>query len=370
MGNLIRLHVKYAIQRFKRLSAARNANAVCLIPVNINKSKGELLMIHVIQEILEEMRKRSVKDGRECYSEIVNDLTIVVEEKLQKYEADVEKKIGDLIEMFLSDKKLAGCSAGTISNYRLELNKFKQYVTKAIDELTAHDIKHYLSGFEHLKKSTLATKISTIKSFFSFLFDEEIIEKNPMRKIKRVKEEKNQPKYLNMDELLRLREACGSDIRKRAILEFLFESGCRISEIVGININDIDWSNRSVVVKGKGSKERTVYFHTNTFFFLKRYLAEREDNCPALFVTKIGEAKRIHPRSIQLELKQLGKLSGIEKRLHPHVLRHSFATHLLNRGMDIATVSELLGHEKLSTTQIYARVTEQKKKQDYNRYIA
>lgn len=324
----------------------------------------------LLQEVISELQIKAEQDQRPGYKEAINDLLCLYEAKISDYEKNVKKRNGDIIDQFLADKKLAGCSLETIKNYRIELTKFKNEVNKSIEEINDSDIKAYLTGFESLKKSTIATKTSILRSFFTYLVDEEIISNNPMRKIKRIKEEKKQPKYLSMEELLRLREAAGQDLRLRAILEFLFETGCRISEMVNIDINQIDWNNRSIIVKGKGAKERTVFFHTGTFYYLKKYLDSRLDSSPALFVTKIGGAKRIHPRTVQMELNKLGKKAYINKRIHPHMLRHTFATHLLNKGMDIATVGELLGHEKLSTTQHYARVTEQRKKEEYSRFIA
>jgi integrase/recombinase XerD len=172
-----------------------------------------------------------------------------------------------------------------------------------------------------------------------------------------------------MVEILKLREACKNDLRTRALLEILFETGCRVSEIVGVNREDINWEKRSIKIFGKGSKERTVYFHVNTYFYLTKYLATREDPHPALFVTKINPTERLHARSIQIIIKDLGKKANLTKNIHPHALRHTFGTYLLNKGMDISIVSELLGHERLSTTQIYAKLTESRKSSEYLKYF-
>ncbi|WP_051330942.1 site-specific tyrosine recombinase/integron integrase [Aneurinibacillus terranovensis] len=327
-------------------------------------------MVAFIDQLITEIKVQAEKDSREGYQDAIQDVLNLIESKVMGYVENVKLQNSNLVENFLAEKKLNGCSAGTIKNYRIELNKFKESIDKNVDEITDIDIKHYLSEFANLKKSTLSTKISVLKSFFSYLFDEELIKKNPMQKIKRMKEEKNQPKYLSMDEMLRLREGCGQDIRLRSLLELMFESGCRISEVCDIKKQDIDWETNSIIVKGKGSKERVVFFHTNTKHFLKRYLESRYDDCPFLFVTKKGIPRKVNPRSIQMEMKKLGIKSQISQGIHPHMLRHTFATYLLNKGMDISIVAELLGHEKLSTTQIYAKVTIQRKSAEYQRHIA
>ncbi|KIV58950.1 hypothetical protein TS64_04095 [Aneurinibacillus migulanus] len=328
------------------------------------------MLKRIMEEVVSELMMNAKVNQKEGYKEAVNDLLALLDSKVAEHEKNIEFNNEELIEKFLADKKLAGCAPGTIKNYQLELQKFKKAINKRVEDINDNDIKAYLASFKGIKNSTTSTKISILKSFFSFLLDEELIIKSPLRRIKRVKEEKNQPKYLRMDEMLQLREAVGDNLRLRSMCEFLFETGCRIGEMVALNIDDIDWESRSVKVRGKGSKERTVYFHTNTSYYLKKYLDRRLDNHPALFTTKIGEPRRVHPRSVQIEIKKLGKKAQIKKGIHPHMFRHTLATHLLNKGMEISTVSEILGHEKLSTTQIYARVTEQRKKEEYNRFIA
>lgn len=327
-------------------------------------------MDYVVKEIIIELKKREGTTKKRTHKKLISSIIHWIQEKVESIEDKIDNHNLDLIDRFLADKQLSGCSKGTIMNYRLELHVFKNSIQKTLTDISDVDIKNYLSSFTHLKKSTLTTKLSVLRTFFSYLVDEEIIFKNPLKKIKKIKEEKKQPKYLNMDELLQLREAIGDNLRLRSIFEFLYETGCRLSEIVDLNIDQIDWTNRSVLVKGKGSKERTVFFHTSTHYYLKKYLESRLDKHPALFITKIGEPRRMHPRTVQAEFKELGSKAGIGKKFHPHMLRHTFSTHLLNKGMDIATLAELLGHEKLSTTQIYAKITEQRKKEAYHRYIS
>ncbi|ERI07253.1 site-specific tyrosine recombinase/integron integrase [Aneurinibacillus aneurinilyticus] len=324
----------------------------------------------IYEEVLGEMLQKAEKRREAAYKEAVHDFIELINEKMTEHEKQASYDYQVAIEQFIADKRLAGCSTGTLKNYTLELQIFKKHINKPLQDITDADIKLYLGHFEHLKRATIATKTSILKSFFAYLMDEEIIQKNPMRKIKRVKEEKKQIRYLTMDEMLRIREAAGDNLRARCMLEFLFETGCRVSEMVQIRLDQIDWLNRSVIVRGKGAKERTVYFHVNAHYYLKKYLNTRLDNSPYLFAPRKGKARALSTRIVQSEIKKIGEKAGLNKRLHPHMLRHTLATHLLNKGMEISSVAEILGHEKLSTTQIYARITERRKKEEYIRYIA
>ncbi|WP_276913889.1 site-specific tyrosine recombinase/integron integrase [Aneurinibacillus aneurinilyticus] len=320
--------------------------------------------------LLEELLQKAERKKEIAYKEAVQDCIQLINEKINAYEKQATYDYQAAIEQFIADKRLTGCSPGTLKNYGLELQIFKKAINKPIQDVTDIDIKGYLSRFEHLKRATIATKTSILKSFFAYLIDEEIIQKNPMRKIKRIKDEKKQIRYLTMDEMLRIREAAGDDLRSRCMLEFLFETGCRVSEMVQVRLDQVDWLNRSVIVRGKGAKERTVYFHVNAHYYLKKYLNTRLDNSPYLFAPRKGKARVLSTRIVQSEIKKIGEKAGLNKRLHPHMLRHTLATHLLNKGMEISSVAEILGHEKLSTTQIYARITERRKKEEYSRYIA
>jgi len=326
-------------------------------------------MYEFIHDFLEEINKIGESHSNPAFKDAVIEISSLLEKKIQtKIQGNAENQ--KILERFLSEKNLSGCSKGTLSNYRFEIQKFLSVINKPVSTITGNDIKAYITSFSDQKKSTIATKLSIIKSFFYYLTEENIVESNPTLKIKKIKEDKLQPKFLTMVEMLQLREACGNDIRARAILELLFETGCRVSEIVNINLDEIDWEKRSVKIWGKGAKERTVLFHINTQYFLKEYLSTRSDNCPALFVSKTHPINRLTSRSIQLIIKNLGNKANLNKKIHPHVMRHTFSTYLLNKGMSIEIVAELLGHERLSTTQIYAKVSPTRKETEYFKYFS
>lgn len=214
----------------------------------------------------------------------------------------------------------------------------------------------------------MAKKLSVLKSFFSWLTNEEIIERDPTRKIKPPKKEKLLPKALTIEELELLREFC-TNRRERAILEVLYATGGRLSEIQALNIKDIDEQDMSARVIGKGNKEREVYFSFKSMFHLRKYIAERIDNNPALFVTEVKPHNRLSKRGIQREISKIAERAEIKKNCSPHTLRHSFATLTLNNGADIMAIQALLGHSSPATTQIYAHITDNRKKEQYRRHF-
>lgn len=272
------------------------------------------------------------------------------------------------VDTFLSAKKLEGLSPLTLEGYQLELKIFAEKIQKPADEVTTQDIRLYLSQFSELKLSSISTKLSTLKSFFGWLTEEEIIQRDPTRKIKPPKKEQRLPKALTIEELEILREACET-FRERALIEVLYATGCRLQEVVGINLEDINWHEGILNVIGKGDKERTVYLSFKAMYHLKKYLSSRTDKNTALFVATKKPHNRLGGRSIQREIKKIAARTDIKKDIHPHVLRHTFATLTLNNGADIATIQGILGHASSATTQIYAVVSDERKHQQYKKHL-
>lgn len=224
------------------------------------------------------------------------------------YNLDLMEKI----DTFLSAKKLEGLSPLTLEGYELELRIFADKVRKPVNEITTQDIRLYLSMFPDIKLSTLSTKLSRIKSFFAWLTEEEIIDRDPARRIKPPKTEKRLPKALTIEELEMIREHCET-YRERALIEVLYATGCRLSEVIGINKEDINWHEGTVNVIGKGDKERTVYLSFKAMYHLKKYLKSRTDDNPALFVTSKKPYNRLGARSIQREIKKIAARTDIKK---------------------------------------------------------
>lgn len=272
------------------------------------------------------------------------------------------------IHMFVSTKKLEGLSPNTIRGYILELRLFSDQVKKKAQDVTAADIRVYLGSLQGRKMSTVGRKLSVLKSFFGWLTSEELIQRDPTAKLKAPKTEKRKPKALTGEEFELLRETCATD-RQRAFLEVMYATGCRLSEIHQLNKKDIDYQNMSNSVIGKGNKEREVYHSWKSLFHLKKYLMTRTDDCEALFVTERKPYRRLTKRGIQREINGIAKRAGLEKTVSPHVLRHTFATMTLNNGADITAVQELLGHSSPETTLRYARISEERKREQHKKYL-
>lgn len=295
--------------------------------------------------------------------------TVVSKYYIQTVEPDeTHPDLQEKISLYLSAKRLDGLSNTTIENYKLELRLFSDKVKKKTQDITAADIRVYLGNLNHLKMSTIGTKLSVLKSFFAWLSAEEIIQKDPTAKLKSPKTEKRLPKALTIEELEMLRESCKT-IRQRAFVEVMYATGCRLAEVQQLNRKDINIQNMSTNVIGKGNKEREVYLSFKALFHLKKYLNSRADGCEALMVTERKPFHRLSKRGIQREIANIAKNAGLEKKVSPHVLRHTFATLTLNNGAELVAVQELLGHSSPETTLRYARITEERKHEQHKKYL-
>lgn len=199
------------------------------------------------------------------------------------------------------------------------------------------------------------------------LHEEGIIELNPASKIKEPRVGKQIPKFLTEREIDFLRDACFSPMEK-ALFELMFSTGCRIVEIVTLDRDSINWGSQSAIVRGKGDKEREVYFNIRCDIWLKNYLDSRDDNDPAIFVTE-RSPHRMSIAQMRYIIKRISKRAGINKTIHPHQLRHSYATHLLNNGAPLEVIQSLLGHEKSETTRIYAELSGRLRQEFYRKYF-
>lgn len=277
------------------------------------------------------------------------------------------KDTNQKLNMFLLSKKMEGLSHKTISNYKKTIQCFTEYVNKPLNQITTADIRTWLS-IRNIKISTVRYRLAVLRSFYNYLVAEEIVTVDPTRKMKSPKLEKRIPKALNNDELEVLREGCKT-LREKALFEIFYATGCRISEVYGLNKTDINWQERSLIVLGKGNKERIVFIGARAAHALKKYLDSRQDNESAVFVTERGKPRRLSSRSIQLIFKIIANRVAIHKNIHPHVFRHTLATALLNHGARLEDVQDLLGHSNPSTTQIYCKVSPERRKLAYKQHF-
>lgn len=276
------------------------------------------------------------------------------------------------IKYYLGAKKIDGLSERTLKNYKANLESFAAKVEKSAAKITTDDIRGYIAYLDetrHLKETSLQTHINTLRAFFGWLTVEEKIKKNPMAKIKSLKlDKKGARQALTVEELERLRDACRG-YREKALVEFLVSSGCRLSEVAQLRAADLNLADRSVQVTGKGDKDRVVYFSVRARLMIEEYMMQRKGG-DGLFVSSKSPYEPLKPRAIQRIVHSLSERAGLEGRVHPHLLRHTFATHALNGGMDVTVIQRLLGHEDIATTQIYAELNEEGVRHQYNKYVA
>lgn len=259
----------------------------------------------------------------------------------------------------------------TIKSYQLDLTDFFEYIeSKKINYLTItnHDVRGYLKYLDscNLKNSTISRRISTLRTFYNYLVDENIVENNVFHNVKNPKLEKKLPNYLNYNEMEELLESIDisttEGLEKRLLIEMFYSTGCRVSEMINVKISDIDFTNKTIRIMGKGSKERIVYFGDYASKYLDNYLSKVKRD-KYLFTNKKGEKLTVN--EVEQIVKDIMKHISIKTHVTPHTLRHTFATHLLNNGADIKTVQELLGHANLSTTGIYTHVSSDRLKDIY-----
>jgi integrase/recombinase XerD len=301
---------------------------------------------------------------------------VIAEEVLYKYDVVtketslVASDLEDKLQMYLAVKKLDGLSGKTLKNYHYELLRFGSYLRKPLSTVTTTDIRMYLANrCNGLKESTANSIRSYLKTFFGWLQNEKYIIDNPTSKIKPTKQPKRVREPLSEEEIELTRQACKT-IREQALLEFAYSTGARLSEIVGVNISDINWHERTLKVIGKGNKERIVYFSAKAKVYIRKYLAERGiSNSDALFIATKQPRARLGHRSIENEIKAIAQKSGIDKNVFVHILRHTFATLGLKSGMSINVLQSLLGHESLDVTMIYAQTDQETAQYEYRKHL-
>ncbi|MGI1658983.1 MAG: site-specific tyrosine recombinase/integron integrase [Desulfitobacterium sp.] len=249
----------------------------------------------------------------------------------------------------------------------LELSVETEQLT--VDQVDIYIVRSFLGQMTDrgLERKSMARKLSALRAFFKFLCSEGILQKNPVQRIATPKLGRKLPHFLSIEELNRLTQApdCTTLLgaRDQVILELLYGSGLRVSELAGLNRQDIEAESFLLRVRGKGNKERIIPLTRYSIEAIRNYLGMREDSQEALLLNYQGT--RLSVRSIRRILDHLALESGLSQHLHPHMLRHSFATHLLDGGADLRSVQELLGHAKLSSTQIYTHLTKERLREVY-----
>lgn len=288
-------------------------------------------------------------------------------------------KLSDLITEFLRylliDK---GYSENTIESYKRDLNKFLEYnKNTSIDNISNEDLKKYIKYLNDngLNEKSIARNISSLKSFYKFLVISKYISSNTSDSLYLPKIKKSLPSTLTEEEVMSLLDIDLTDnfsYRNKAMLELLYATGLRVSELINLKLQDIDFSQDIIRTFGKGSKERIIPIGDYAKEYLEKYIYEyrssmlKKDNNEYIFLNNHG--KQMTRQGFFKIIKKIAKEKGINKELSPHTLRHSFASHLLKYGADLRTIQELLGHSDISTTQIYTHITNEELKRNYNEF--
>ena len=287
-------------------------------------------------------------------------------------ENDSSKELSEqnLVELFLSAKRIEGCSEKSLKYYESTILALLDDLRKDVKHIVTDDIRTYLTDY-HARKQSSKVTIDNIRrilsSFFSWLEDEDYILKSPVRRIHKVKTGTSIKETYTDEALELMRDNC-TELRDLAIIDMLASTGMRVGEMVLLNREDIDFNERECVVFGKGDKERIVYFDARTKMHLLNYLNSRNDDNPALFVSLQKPYNRLQISGVEVRLRQYGKRLGLNK-VHPHKFRRTLATMAIDKGMPIEQLQQLLGHRRIDTTLQYAMVKQSNVKIAHRKYI-
>ena len=294
--------------------------------------------------------------------EIMQHLDIVA------YDYEVKKKETSLVvynhempylaKMFIVSKKVEGFSDGTLYNYTRYLSLFFWAIQKSPEQVCTNDIRVYLYKYQEERKvsnRSLNKVRDCLASFYKWMYVEGYIEKDPMIAIKQIKYEKKERKPITQIELEYLRRACETK-KQTAILEVLYSTGCRVSELAALKKSDIDWSEKTVHLFGKGKKHRVSFLNAKAEVALKEYLVTRKDENDYLFVSDRSPYNQMHTCGIQKIIREMAERSRdeIQNKVTPHVIRHTTATRMYENNADLGTIQKVLGHSNINTTMIYA----------------
>lgn len=294
---------------------------------------------------------------------------------IAKYEVIVDKQQENnlernYVELFLTAKRIEGCSEKSLKYYKSTIDRAISIVGKGVRQIETDDIRCYLIKYQEKNKSSKVT-IDNIRrilsSFFSWLEEEDYILKSPVRRIHKIRAGTTIKETYSDEAIELLRDNC-TELRDLAIIDMLSSTGIRVGEMVSLNRNDIDFSERECIVFGKGNKERIVYFDARTKIHLQNYLRSRTDDNLALFVSLTAPHERLQIGGIESRLRKLGKQLGLIK-VHPHKFRRTLATMAIDKGMPIEQLQHLLGHRKIDTTLQYAMVKQNNVKLAHRKYI-
>lgn len=323
------------------------------------------LITNVMQEMFKCLDNSQLLQLKQTLTTILEGYDIIKSEQI-----DEKDDSNNLLQKFISAKRVEGCSEKTLKYYQATIEAMILSVKNNVRCMITEDLRSYLKEYQEKNCSSRVT-IDNIRrilsSFFSWLEDEDYIIKSPVRRIHKVKTACNIKETYSDEDLEKMRDNC-EELRDLAMIDMLASTGMRVGEMVLLNRNDIDFSERECVVFGKGDKERVVYFDARAKLHLQEYLNSREDENQALFVTLRAPYERIQIGGIEHRLREMGKRLNIHK-VHPHKFRRTLATMAIDKGMPIEQLQRLLGHQRIDTTLQYAMVKQSNVKTAHRKYI-
>lgn len=300
----------------------------------------------------------------------LNEIMNILAEELNHYdvtETDVDNHdYIDLLSMFIDAKRIEGRSEKTLAHYNYIIKRMMDEIKTPIKNITVYHLRSYLMQMKTkgISDKTIEGVRSVLSSFFIWLHKEGLLNSNPCANLNTIRCSKKVRHPFSDVDIAKLKDSC-TITRDKCLISFLLATGCRISEVCELNYSQIDFQNLECVVHGKGNKERTVYIDSVTAMLLKKYLSERKDGSPALFVGK--GSTRMTPGGIRFRLKTIANNADVDN-VHPHRFRRTLATNLIDRGMPIQEVAEILGHDKIDTTMKYVFIQKNNVKNAYKKY--
>ena len=318
-------------------------------------------IVHVINEMAEVLNISQLKRLQEVLLNNFSDNTL--DQKVITNE--------EYLEYFIVAKKIEGCSDRTIDYYRVTVKHFLSKVEDSVRKIPTETIRQYLMDYQAINNCSNVTIDNirrNISSFFTWLEEEDYILKSPMRRIHKIKSKQTVKEVITDEDIEKIRDICDTK-RDLAIIDLLYSTGMRVGELVNLNIQDINFSDRECVVFGKGESERVVYFDARCKIHLQQYLATRCDDNPALFVRFRKPYDRLGINGVEIRLKKLGEKSNV-RNVHPHKFRRTLATKAIDKGMPIEQVQMLLGHVQIDTTMQYAMVNQSNVKIAHRKFIS
>lgn len=326
----------------------------------------EELITGVMQQMLPYLDNAQLKQLKQVMEQILFYYEITDAEVKQ-----VEDDSNELMAMFIAAKRIEGCSEKTLKYYQTTIAAMITSLGKNVRHILTEDLRTYLTDYQSNHQSSRVT-IDNIRrilsSFFSWLEDEDYIIKSPVRRIHKVKTASSIKETYSDEDLEKMRDNC-EELRDLAMIDMLASTGMRVGEMVLLNRNDINFTERECKVFGKGDKERVVYFDARAKLHLQEYLESRVDDNPALFVALRAPHRRLQIGGIEHRLREMGKRLNIPK-VHPHKFRRTLATMAIDKGMPIEQLQQLLGHQRIDTTLQYAMVKQSNVKTAHRKYIS